>query len=208
MNTKAVSTISTNGLYEEVVHVYYGASDENSLDILKDQEALVKEGWVVKDKKSVPDAFRISSDCHVTYERKINQKGEDNMNAYKPFLEVVELMQNGDIADCEKSYVSSLIKDKNEIYKYDTKRNEIGDLMTIHDSWFKHNFKIRPRYVNFDEAKKAVDEGRTVEWFIGKESVCFLNSQYNFKSMVNMNETFGRNGFSSLFEGKFLIRED
>ena len=122
------------------------------------------------------------------------------MSEYKPFLEVVAEMQEGDIADSDLGWQHSIIRKDRRIYFYDKEK----PLTLYFDTdLFLRKYKIRPRYVGWDEAEKAIREGKTVEWHL-------LNSVVTLCIFTRFDFLAKKVGadLNIMFNGKFIIQED
>lgn len=128
------------------------------------------------------------------------------MSKFKPFLEVIVEMQNGDIADCERELYPSIRRDENGFF-YEVYSDGSGSKWNLETGDLDHNFKIRPRYVGWDEAQKALMEGKTVEYCDDKGLRLF---QMNAESIIgDISVSFPDYAtFADLFNGRFIIIED
>ena len=189
---------------EKMLYICHDVKDKNDDRIAYYDKEMDKRGWKVKSKKLLADVFGVTLDCHVTYVREINKEGDDIVSEYKPFLEIIKDMKDGDVAICANKKVANIIKKGCYFYMIDSLGNERK--IELSHYWFEESYKVKPRYVSFDEAKKAVDEGKTVEWVFNGKTIAKINSYSNFNTMIEKNDRLGKVGFRGLFEGMFLIK--
>jgi len=137
------------------------------------------------------------------------------MKTFKPFVEVIQEMKNGDIADCEINGFTSILRSHGTFYSV---HPEVGsDMKTsglpvwkLDPGDLKRRFAIRPRYVDVVEAMKALQERKIVEWYdeATHEKIASLSSGINFEALARHNSEFADRGFFGLAKGKFVIKGD
>jgi len=138
------------------------------------------------------------------------------MKEYKPFLEVVGKMQNGDIADCESPHYRSVALINGIFYivsrsTKDTKTVDVSDQdkWTLLASDKSRKYAIRPRYVDVVDAMKALQERKIVEWYDENDTkIVSMSTGMNFEALAKQNSEFADRGFFVLSRGKFVIKEE
>lgn len=124
------------------------------------------------------------------------------MTQYKPLLDVIKEMEDGDIADCEHSHFRSIYKCESRFYViFPNEEPHTKHKYDMCDSDFEKRYRIRPRYVGWREAFKAVEKG---------EHVFYLddtNTLINLGSINSIGFLFDHNSdtFNDLLQGKFII---
>ena len=131
------------------------------------------------------------------------------VGTYKPFLEVIQEMKHGDIADCQDAEYGSVYK-QGSLY-YIIEKDEIPNTdnhWNMSERDFNQKYKIRPRYVGWEKALGAAEAGKEVEWYlpehkgVGKWLTFDLSTTLNY-AVDGLDITF-----RDLLESRFLIKED
>lgn len=208
--TNPVNDIIKNYIKSNEEKMYYVCHDVENIDddrITYYDSEMAKRGWEVKSKKLLADVFDVTLDCEVVYVRKIDKKGEDNITEYKPFVEAIKNMNHDDII-VSKNENFAILKRNGYYYQYNTETKSTIRRLMLTDEWLKREFKLQSKFVNFEEAVKAVKENKIVHW-VTKDGnkICLLNSMFSFGSLATDNAIFANYGFNSLFNGKFIIKD-
>jgi len=138
------------------------------------------------------------------------------MKEYKPFLEVVGKMKDGDIADCESPHYRSVALINGIFYIVSRHVKDTANIdVTDQDKWTllandkTRKFAIRPKYVDVVEAMKALQEKKVVEWhYESGTKIVSMSTGINFEALAKQNPEFATQGFFGLAKGKFVIKGD
>jgi hypothetical protein len=122
--------------------------------------------------------------------------------------QLIDSMKVGDIAVSDTQVSSTLG------YRY-IKRESIGfyvgngfseedvsnyRFMELEEGYFKFKWKILPRYVSFEEAKKAYHEGKTIVSVLEGHVNIEFNKKLDNERLINIKT-------KRFFEGKWMIKD-
>ena len=124
--------------------------------------------------------------------------------------EMVDRLKVGEVAECIEKGITEVIRDNDGIWWYDKPSGIKKSYMTLLSRNLDYKWSILPNYVSFEEAKKALKEGKTVH--------CHPN--WNEKLSYEINPIDAENAalrylqikeeglMGIVFESKWTIEED
>jgi len=149
---------------EKMLYICQDVKDKNDDRITYYNAEMTKRGWKVQSKKMLADVFDVTLDCHVTYVREINKKGDENVGEYKPFTEVLVGMEEGDIIEPKLKHYSAIKLSQGQYYYWN---EAVGNksVVGLNKTLTELEFRIRPRYVSQEKAFQVLSEGGVIKGY-------------------------------------------
>lgn len=122
------------------------------------------------------------------------------MTNYKPFNIIITEMKEGDFAECQGR--NRGIKLEQGVFRYTDSDGNASGRWYLETDDFNYNYRILPKYINWDEAQKAILKGKTVIWHAEKRDI----KLHNYRSFAVLSQEVG-GGLVDLLNGKFSILE-
>ncbi|QIA28632.1 hypothetical protein [Phage f2b1] len=126
----------------------------------------------------------------------------------KSLLEILPLMKNGDIADCTTKHVHSITKKDGTFYFYYKHGVEyVTRVMTLDDRLIHLQYKLRPRFITWQEAFQDLKDGYTIRGYDSEE----MDSYYDLSdtdTTMSLAEEFPALDIATLFQLKWVSMKE
>jgi hypothetical protein len=123
-------------------------------------------------------------------------------------LEILPLMKDGDIADCTNRDFLGIKKERGTFYFYDSRSETLTtEKMSINNTFMKQSFKIRPKFISWQEAFQDLKDGYTIRGYESEE----MDSYYDLAdtdTTMSLAEEFPSLDIATLFQLKWVSMKE
>jgi hypothetical protein len=126
----------------------------------------------------------------------------------KNLLEILPLMRDGEIAECTTEHVHSILKKDGTFYfHYERGGEYVSRIMTVDDRLMQCSFRIKPKFITWQEAFQDLKDGHTIRGYDSEE----MDSYYDLAdtdTTMSLAEEFPALDIATLFQLKWVSMKE